>query len=74
MRSDNFALELAFEVSLLCRRQVAIEDDDIDRGRFHLIGEFAYLAGPDQRGRLRRLARLKNPIDDLGPRTICQDR
>jgi len=50
---DHLAVPFAFEVALLARREVGVDDDDLDFKVFQIEFEVGEFAGADQRGRSR---------------------
>ncbi len=66
MRSMTLHAERFFQVALLGRREIVIEDDHVDADCRHFGGQFFDFALTDKSRRLGSDARLDGAADDLG--------
>jgi hypothetical protein len=60
---DDAHLERSFEVAPLCRRQIAIDNENVDILRAAQLLDLLHLALAEQSGRMGRIAPLRDAID-----------
>ncbi len=67
---DDVALQQLLEVSLLCRRQLVVEDDQVDVERVGEDTKLVGLARTDIGRGIGRRAALQDHLDGIGARRV----